>query len=64
MATALKKEDSFDEKAAKAGILPSHGIELDIPASTDGVRPPNIRHMYGKEMSSSNTRHWLNDALT
>ena len=49
MAAVLKKEDSVDDKAAKAGILPSHGIELDIPTPADGVRPPNIRHMYEKE---------------
>ena len=50
MAAILKNEDSLDEKAAKAGILPSHGIELDMPGPADGVRPPNIRHMYGREI--------------
>ena len=48
MATNLGREDSIDEKAAKAGILTSHGIELDIASTADGVRPPNIRHMYGQ----------------
>ena len=55
MAAVLKKEDSVDDKAAKAGILPSHGIELDIPTPADGVRPPNIRHMYEKEIFFSST---------
>ncbi len=50
MAATQKKEDSADEIAAKAGILPSHGIELDVPGSADGVRPPNIRHMYGRKI--------------
>lgn len=52
MAPTLEKEDSVDEKAAKVGIPLSRGIELDIPRPTDGGRPPNIRHMYGKRPSS------------
>ncbi len=50
MAPSLEKEDSVDKKAAKAGILPSYGVELDIPSPADGTRPPNIRHMYGREI--------------
>ena len=64
MATIPKENDSVDDKAAKAGILPSHGIELDVPAPAGGVRPPNIRHMYGKENSFSSANHGLKDDLT
>lgn len=52
MASTLEKEDSVGEQAANVGILPSHGIELDIPSPKDGGRPPNIRHMYGKKSGS------------
>lgn len=45
MAPSLEKKVSTEEKA---GILPSHGIELDIPSTGD--RPPNIRHMYGRDI--------------
>lgn len=32
----------------KAGIVPSHGISIDIPSTGegDGSRPAAIRHMY------------------
>ena len=32
--------------AEEAGIIPSHGISLDIPGVGDSTRPSNIRHMY------------------
>ena len=42
MPTTPKKGASAEE----AGIIPSHGISLDIPGFEGPTRPSNIRHMY------------------
>ena len=41
-----KRETSKEEEA---GIVPSHGISIDIPSTGDGdgTRPATVRHMYG-----------------
>ena len=43
MPPTLKKEISAEDGA---GIVPSHGISIDLPSTGDGDRPSNIRHMY------------------
>ncbi|KAL8843126.1 MAG: hypothetical protein Q9170_000256 [Blastenia crenularia] len=42
MTPGLEPETSVESEAA--GILPSHGISIDIPGSADNIRPPNLRH--------------------
>lgn len=46
MASNTEDKTKFD---VQAGILPSHGISIDIPSSSDSVRPPNIRHVYDSD---------------
>ena len=45
MPPTRKKETSVEDKV---GIVPSHGISIDLPSTGqgDGSRPANIRHMY------------------
>ena len=38
-----KKETSAEEAV---GIVPSHGISIDLPSTEEGKRPSNIRHVY------------------
>lgn len=38
-----KKERSIEEDA---GIMPSHGISIDLPSTGYGDRPANVRHVY------------------
>ena len=40
----ILKQETLAEDVA--GIVPSHGISIDIPSTADGDRPSNIRHMY------------------
>ncbi|KAE8446121.1 hypothetical protein EG329_012492 [Mollisiaceae sp. DMI_Dod_QoI] len=35
----------ISQKEAEAGILPSHGISLDVPGDTKSGRPPIIQHL-------------------
>ncbi|KAL9602591.1 MAG: hypothetical protein Q9219_001735 [cf. Caloplaca sp. 3 TL-2023] len=42
MNPALEPESSIESETA--GILPSHGISVDIPGLKDNIRPPNLRH--------------------
>ena len=37
--------DTAANAEEKAGLVPSHGISVDIPTD-DGTRPANVRHMY------------------
>jgi len=38
-----KKESSVEEDA---GIMPSHGISIDLPSTGNSDRPANVRHVY------------------
>ena len=38
-------EYDLSKKEEEAGILPSHGIAVDLPNSEDNPRPTNIRHV-------------------
>ncbi|CZR59155.1 related to calcium/calmodulin dependent protein kinase C [Phialocephala subalpina] len=35
----------ISQKESEAGILPSHGISLDVPGDTNSGRPPIIQHL-------------------
>ncbi len=35
-----------NQKEAEAGILPSHGISLDVPGTSESGQPPMVRHLY------------------
>ena len=45
MPPSPRKESAVEDKV---GIVPSHGISIDIPSTGqgDGTRPAAIRHMY------------------
>lgn len=45
---ASKSEDKARFEL-QSGILPSQRISIDIPGSSDSVRPQNIRHVYDSE---------------
>lgn len=53
-----QKESSKVED--EAGIMPSHGIAIDLPSTGDGDRPSTVRHMYGRRDLSS---AYLNEYL-
>jgi hypothetical protein len=48
MAPPFENESSTVED--EAGIMPSHGISIDLPSTGDGDRPSNVRHMYGRRI--------------
>jgi len=36
----------INQKEAEAGILPSHGISLDVPGTNENERPPIVHQLY------------------
>ena len=46
MSESRTAEDDTKQKADQAGIMPSHGISLDIPEDQTDGRPAAVRHVY------------------
>jgi [calcium/calmodulin-dependent protein kinase] kinase len=44
----------INQKEAEAGILPSHGISLDVPGTNESGRPPIVHHLYAPNATSFN----------
>jgi len=46
MADSAQLDGPAAERAAAVGIVPAHGIELNLPDQEHGERPPAVSHMY------------------
>lgn len=58
------REDSghtgdINQQEAEAGILPSHGISLDVTGTSESGRPPIVHHPY-----ALGQRHSMHTTLT
>jgi calcium/calmodulin-dependent protein kinase kinase 2 len=42
---------NISKKEADHGILPSHGISMDVPGICESGRPPIVHHLYVHEMT-------------
>ena len=39
----------ISQEESDAGILPSHGITIDVPGTSESGRPPAVHHLYVPE---------------
>lgn len=55
MPPTLEKEKNSVMEEKDTGIMPSHGISIDLPSTGDGERPANVRHVYGNLIFGDNS---------